>query len=118
MNIQEILTDKHFVLKPTTKWVTVNDPRPAFEKAFRTKRFAKLQGACLYVTLGAVKHACETLIAQHGLTVYHLPSTAGNGDTYPGIDTRGVSRTALLALVDAFGAAVDQHLSSTSMRVS
>jgi len=110
MNIEKILTSKQFMVKPTTKWIAINDPRPAFRKAFRTKRLAKLQNNGMYVTLGLVKDECEKLIVAQGLTLLHMRSTNGSGHTYPGFETVGVSEAALAQFVDALRTVVDKHL--------
>lgn len=110
MNVEEVLISKNFVLKPTTQWIAIQDVRPAFEKAFGTKRFGKLQGAHMYVTLDAAKHECERLIAAGGFTVHHLPSTDGSRRTYPGFDTTGVTGATLQILIGAFCLAVDRHV--------
>jgi hypothetical protein len=110
MNIEDVLISKNFVLKPTTKWVAIQDLRPSFEKAFGTKRFGKLQGTHMYVTLDVAKDACERLITAAGFVAHHLASTDGSGRTYPGFDTTGVSSATLQALVSAFYSAVDQHV--------
>lgn len=110
MSIEEILTHSHFVLKPTTKWVAVNDPRPSFKKAFGTPRFGKLQESALYVTLDLVKNECESLIVASGLPLRHLRSTSGRGKVYPGFDTNGVPETALAGLVNALRSKVESYL--------
>lgn len=110
MDIENILTNKHFVLKRTTKWIAINDPRPVFEKTFGTKRFGKLQGTGMYVTLEPVKAECEKLIVARGLTLRHVRSTTGDGRLYPGFDTVGVSQATLEHMVDTLCSVVDRHL--------
>jgi hypothetical protein len=110
MNIEEILTSKHFILKPTTKWIAINDPRPAFKKTFGTERFGKLQANCMYVTLDLLKEECERLIVANGFSPRHVRSTDGSGRAYPGFETVGVSEAALAQLVDTLCLASDQHL--------
>lgn len=110
MDIENILTNKHFVLKRTTKWIAINDPRSVFEKTFGTKRFGKLQGTGMYVTLEPVKAECEKLIVARGLTLRHVRSTTGDGRLYPGFDTVGVSQATLEHMVDTLCSVVDSHL--------
>jgi hypothetical protein len=111
MNIEAILISKGFVLNPTTKWMAINDPRPAFKKAFGpVARFGKLQGTHMYVTLDPVKAECERLMAASGLCVRHLPSTRDSSRAYPGFDTAGFSEAAFAQLVDALRLVVDRHL--------
>jgi hypothetical protein len=112
MDIEEILTSKHLILKPTAKWIALNDPRPAFRKTFNTKRFGKLQNNRMYVTLDLVKDECEQLIAANGFAPRYVRSTKGDGRIYPGFDTVGVSHAALAQLVDALRLAVDRHVQS------
>jgi hypothetical protein len=110
MAIEAVLTSKGFVLKPTTKWVAINDPRPAFKQVFGTARFGKLQGTNMYVTLDLVKEECERLMAAGGLTVGHVRSTDGSGRIYPGFDRVGVPDAALAQLVEAMRLVVDRYL--------
>ena len=110
MNIEQILLRKHYVLKPTTKWIAVEDQRQTFKDVFGTSRFGKLQGTGLYVTLERLKAECEDLIAAHGLTLRHVRSTKGDGRLYPGFDTVDVSEAAVVQCIDALCALVDRHL--------
>ncbi|UVW30717.1 hypothetical protein [Massilia sp. H6] len=109
MSIEEVLISKHFVFKSTTKWVAINDTRPAFENAFGTKRFGKLCGTRLHITLGVVKHECERLIGNSGLTLHRLSSSDGSGRVYPGFDTGGLPTAAPEEIVGKLCAAVDQQ---------
>jgi hypothetical protein len=111
MNIEDILTSKHLVLKANPKWTAIIDPRPAFEKTFgKRRRFGKLQADCVYVTLDPLKEECERAIVTNGFNLRHMRSSDGSGRTYPGFDTAGVSEAALAQLVGVLCAIVDRHL--------
>jgi hypothetical protein len=112
MHIEEALKNQHLLLTPTTKWIRVDDPRPAFQQAFPKMRFGKLVGSRFYVTLPAIVERFENLISQSGYCLVYLPSTDGSGRRYPGVDTAGIPEGILEDLIHALRMAVDENLAT------
>jgi hypothetical protein len=118
MNIEEVLKNQHLLLTPTTKWIRVDDPRPAFQQAFPKMRFGKLLGSYLYVTLPAIASTFENLIREKGWRLAHITSTDGSGRRYPGFDTAGISEVLLENLIRSLRAAVDEYMAAMNSQCS
>jgi hypothetical protein len=112
MSIEKVLKNQHLLLMPTTKWIRVDDPRPAFQQAFPKMRFGKLVGSRFYVTLPVIADRFESLLLENGYRLIHLPSTDGSGRRYSGFDTAGISEAKLESLIRALRMTIDEYITT------